>query len=182
MEKTLPLYLGPSVIGSVVCRKENLRITLSAKTYVSISGICRAYVRSKNGSFLIGVLAPASSSFTAEKIISESRLSAEGLDFDEITYAYALKSESNVRKDAFEWCPIKEIPEPLRCNDVIYALARTSDALFDNATTPRAVAVPLATDRPFPRPDILCLVSPRQINGILYGVVGISDKGFPTKY
>ncbi|MBE6912843.1 MAG: hypothetical protein E7473_09995 [Ruminococcaceae bacterium] len=182
MEKTLPLYLGPSVIGSVVCRYEDLHITLSAKTYISISGICRAYVRGKNGNLLIGVLAPSGNSFSAEKSISAQRLSSQGLNFDEITYAYAVKAESKQEDTTSGWFPVREIPEALRRSDVIYALAGTTNALLDNATVPRAIAVPLATDRPFPRPDVLCLASPRQINGTLYGVIGISDSGFPKKY
>lgn len=182
MEKTLPLYLGTSVIGSVICRKEDLHITLFATTYVDISGICRAYVRGKNGSLLIGVLSPSGNSFSAKKSISKSKLSADGLDFDEITYAYAIKDSSKPEEPEADWFPVKEIPEALRKNDVIYTLARTTDALFNDAASPTAIAVPLVTDRPFPRPDVLCLVSPRRINGTLYGVVGVSRGGFPEKY
>ncbi len=182
MEKTLPLYLGPSVIGSVVCRDEDVRLSLFARTYIRISGICRAYVRGRNGSLLIGVLSPSEESFTAEKIISKSLLASHGLSFDEITYAYALKSESEIPRENHGWQPIKEIPELLRRDDVIYSLARVSDALSDDADFPTAIAVPLKTDRPFPRPDVLCLVAPRQINGALYGVIGITDKGLPKKY
>ena len=182
MEKTLPLYLGTSVIGSVVCRKEDLHITLFAKTYVDISGICRAYVRSKNGSLLIGVLSPSDSGFSAKKSISKAALSSEGLDFDEISYAYAIKAGAKAEKHDTDWLPIPEIPESLRRSDVIYTLARTADALFNDKASPTAIAVPLVTDRPFPRPDVLCLVSPRQINGVLYGVIGVSSSGLPQKY
>ncbi len=182
MEKTLPLYLNSSVIGSVICRKEDLRITLFAKTYIDISGICRAYVRGKSGSLLIGVLSPSGSGFSAQKSISKANLSAEGLDFEEITYAYAIKAESKSEKTETGWLPVREIPEALRRSDIIYALARSADALFNDTSSPTAIAVPLVTDRPFPRPDILCLVSPRQINGALYGVIGVSDTGLPKKY
>ena len=182
MEKTLPLYLGPSVIGSVVCREDDVRITLSAKTYINMGGICRAYVRGRNGSLLIGVLAPSSGGFSAEKSISKSELSKQGLSFDEITYAYSLKTERTPEPEALLWHPVKEIPEHLRHNETVYSLARASDALFDNAHFPTAVAVPLVADRPFPRPDVLCLATPRRINGTLYGVIGISKAGLPKKY
>lgn len=182
MEKTLPLNLGTSVIGSVVCSCDSFRTKLFAKTYVSISGICRAYVRGQGGSILIGVLAPDGTCFSAEKNLSNRELSGLGLNFDEITYAYALKTEEGSSGETCLWHPLKEIPDLLCRDEVIFTLASSTNALCDNPGAPTAIAVPLAADRPFPCPDVLCIVSPRQINGSLYGVVGVSEKGFAQKY
>lgn len=181
MEKTLPLYLGPSVIGSVVCREEARHITLLAKTYASLSGICRAYVRGAEGKLLIGVLAPEGTAFSAEKSISKTSLASEGLSFDGITYAYAVSSSKNNTGDASVWKRIERIPELLCHDKVVFALAKSTDALTDSIFAPTRLAIPLITGRPFPRPDILCLLTPCEINGAVYGVLGISKSGAPRK-
>lgn len=183
MEKTLPLYLGPSVIGSVVCREDARHITLLAKTYASLRGICRAYVRGTEGKLLIGVLAPEGTAFSAEKSVSKTSLAAEGLSFDGITYAYAVSSSKNNADDASfsSWKKIERIPEILSRDKVVLALAKSTDALTDSSFAPTRLAIPLITDRPFPRPDILCLLTPCEINGAVYGVLGISKSGAPRR-
>lgn len=181
MEKTLPLYLGPSVIGSVICREDEKRVSLIAKTYATLNGICRAYVRGNEGSLLIGVLAPEGTAFSAEKSITKTALFSAGLTFDGITYAYALCPSKNTEDDATEWRKLDRLPEILCRDKVVCALAKSADTLTDSNFTPTRIAVPLITDRPFPRPDILCLLTPRKINGSLYGILGISKSGAPRK-
>ncbi len=180
MEKTLPLYLGPSVIGSVVCREDEKRVTLIAKTYATLSGICRAYVRGNEGSLLVGVLAPEGTAFSAKKSITKTALFDVGLTFDSITYAYAL-CPSNSNDDSTEWRKLDQLPDILCRDNVVCALAKSAGALTDSNFTPTRIAIPLITDRPFPRPDILCLLTPRRINGSLYGILGISKSGAPRK-
>lgn len=182
MEKTLPLYLGPSVIGSVVCSENDGHITLLAKTYASLRGICRAYVRGSEGKLLIGVLAPDGTAFSAEKTVSKTALREKGLAFDKITYAYAISSVRTLSEEASEWKRIEpRTCELLRRDDVVYALAKSTDALTDNSFSPTQLAIPLITGRPFPRPDIMCLLTPYEIGGKLYGVLGISKNGAPRR-
>lgn len=181
MEKTLPLYLGPSVIGSVVCHEDEKRVTLIAKTYATLDGICRAYVRGNESSLLVGVLAPEGAAFSAEKSITKTNLWRAGLTFDDITYAYALCPSNGADDDSTEWQKLDQLPDIL-CNDkVVCALAKSAGALSDSNLNPTRIAIPLITDRPFPRPDILCLLTPRRINGNLYGILGISKSGAPRK-
>lgn len=182
MEKTFPLYLGPSVIGSVVCREEERHVTMFAKTYASLSGICRAYVRGSGGNLLIGVLSPDSTGFSARKTVTRTALLDAGLTFDGITYAYALCSSEKSSPDvSLEWQRIENIPEILCRDNAVCALAKSTDALTDSNFAPTRLAVPLITERPFPRPDVLCLLTPCEINGVLYGVLGISKSGAPRK-
>ncbi|MBE6965609.1 MAG: hypothetical protein IJB42_06685 [Oscillospiraceae bacterium] len=181
MEKTLPLYLGPSVIGSVVCREEDSRIVLTAKTYASLHGICRAYVRGNGGRLLIGVLSPDETFFSAEKSVTKTSLYAEGLSFDGITYAYAVTSSKKHKRDITDWKKIDVLSDALCHDSAISALAKSTDALCDSSFSPTRLAVPLLTGRPFPRPDVLCLLTPQEINGTLYGVLGISRGGSPRR-
>ncbi|MBQ7054551.1 MAG: hypothetical protein IJN97_04955 [Oscillospiraceae bacterium] len=181
MEKTLPLYLGPSVIGSVVCREEDSRIVLTAKTYASLHGICRAYVRGNGGRLLIGVLSPDGTFFSAEKSVTKTSLYAEGLSFDGITYAYAVTSSKKHKRDITDWKKIDVLSDALCHDSAISALAKSTDALCDSSFSPTRLAVPLLTGRPFPRPDVLCLLTPQEINGTLYGVLGISRGGSPRR-
>ncbi len=181
MEKTLPLYLGPSVIGSVVCHEDERHVTLMAKTYATLSGICRAYVRGNESSLLVGVLAPEGTAFSAEKSITKTNLWRAGLTFDDITYAYALCPSNSADDDSTEWRKLDQLPDILCRDKVVCALAKSSDALADSNFAPTRIAVPLITNRPFPRPDILCLLTPCRINGNLYGVLGISKTGTPRK-
>ena len=181
MEKTLPLYLGPSVIGSVVCNEESATVSLTAKTYATIDGICRAYVRGVDGNLLIGVLSPDGSAFTAEKRISKTSLSDSGLSFDGITYAYAQMTSERSEPDTTQWRKLGHLPDILTKDVAVCALAKSTDVLADSSFSPTKLAVPLLTGRPFPRPDIMCLLTPREINGTLYGVLGISKSGSPVR-
>ncbi|MBQ2743845.1 MAG: hypothetical protein IJF32_13730, partial [Oscillospiraceae bacterium] len=148
MEKTLPLYLGPSVIGSVVCREEDSRIVLTAKTYASLHGICRAYVRGNGGRLLIGVLSPDETFFSAEKSVTKTSLYAEGLSFDGITYAYAVTSSKKHKRDITDWKKIDVLSDALCHDSAISALAKSTDALCDSSFSPTRLAVPLLTGRP----------------------------------
>lgn len=181
MEKTLPLYLGSSVIGSVICRQDERHLTLCARTYASLQGICRAYVKGADGNLLIGVLAPDHASFSAQRSITKTALADTGLSFDSITYAYAICSTKKSSPDTTDWQKLERIPEILCKNNVVSALAKSTDALCDSNFSPTRIAVPLITGRPFPRPDVLCLLTPREINGTMYGVLGISKSGAPRK-
>jgi len=181
MEKTLPLYLGSSVIGSVVCTQEDRSVVLRAKTYISLDGICRAYVKGPSGKLLIGVLAPTHSGFAVERTLTRTALSDLGLSFDGITYAYALTTSNKHTPDNIDWIRLEQLPEILCADDAIYSLANSTDALCDSNTTPTRIAVPLVTGRPFPRPDVLCLLTPCEINGEIFGVLGVSKSGAPEK-
>lgn len=181
MEKTLPLYSGPSVIGSVIISDDGKNIFLSATTYASIDGICRAYVRGDGGELLIGVLSPDGRRFSAKKSVSPSSLSAAKLSFDKITYAFVLRTEKNSSDTGGFFRLQGDIPELLRHNDVLNTLARGEGTLTDNATAPTMLAIPLFTGHPFPRPDILCLLTPKKIGDSFYGIIGISEKGAPMR-
>lgn len=182
IEKTLPLYLGSSVIGSVICREEERRITLHAKTYATLHGICRAYVKGQSGNLLIGVLAPDNVGFSANRTVSRTALADSGLDFEEITYAYALCPEKKNDATAGTWMQLDSIPEILHKDSAVLALAGSSDVLCDSNFAPTRIAVPLLTGRPFPRPDLLCLLTPGEIDGVLYGILGISKNGTPRRF
>lgn len=181
MEKTLPLYLGPSVIGSVVISDDEKGLSLSATTYANIDGICRAYVKGDGGDLLIGVLSPDGHRFSARKSISPSALSAEKLSFDKITYAFVSRTAEQ-KSESVEFFHLAEnIPELLCRDKAINALARASGTLTDNPTSPTKLAIPLFTGRPFPRPDILCLLTPKKIGDSFYGVLAISESGEPKR-
>lgn len=180
MEKTLPLYLGPSVIGSAVISDDGKNLSLSATTYASIDGICRAYVRGDGGELLVGVLSPDGRRFSAKKTVSPSSLSAARLSFDRITYAFVSRTDEQIAEEKF-FRFRGDIPELLLRDKTICALARASGTLTDNPTAPTKLAIPLFTGLPFPRPDILCLLTPRKIGDSFYGILGISEKGAPIR-
>lgn len=181
MEKTLPLYLGPSVIGSAVISDDEKNISLSATTYASMDGICRAYVGGKSGNLLIGVLAPDGHRFSANKSVSHSALTSSKLSFDELTYAFVRRTEDQ-KAEREEFFHLREtIPEILCRDSAINALARANGTLTDNPNAPTKLAIPLFTGLPFPRPDILCLLTPRRIGDAFYGILGISEKGAPMR-
>ncbi len=177
MQKTLPLYLGPSVIGSVTLDGDENGLFAVAKTYATISGICRAYIKSSDGELLIGVLSPEESFFSAKKNFSGEALRREGISPEDISFAYALYKESSHTSKPYDWQEITSIPEILSKNKITETLARSLGAKADDLTSPTVLAVPLFTRRPFPRPDVLCLMTPTRIDGELFGVCGISKNG-----
>lgn len=177
MKKTLPLYLGPSVIGSVVIEENERHIRFYAKTYTSNASILRAYVRGYNGTFLIGVLAPDGAAFSASKSVSEATLVSSGLTYDDITYAFALEQEVEGAEKCEVFKSPAHIPDILCENKITYSLIKSSGALSNDDISPSKIAVPLFTGNPFPRPDILCLLTPTEIGGELYGVLGVSKDG-----
>ena len=175
MEKTLPLYLGPSVIGSVVCNENEREINLFARTYVALSGIYRAYVRGTGGTVLIGVLAPEKSGFSAKKTITESALARDGLSFSDITYAFAYQSESDGVKSHTKWHRMRG-DEADSCKDkTVRELVACSGVLCDSTASPTKLALPLFTGRPFPCPELLCLLTPKNIDGTMYGVLELKN-------
>lgn len=179
MEKVLPLYLGPSVIGSVtVSGSDDGHIRLFATTYTSIDGIWRAYVKTNEQTLLIGVLAPNGERFEASRELSRETLRLNKISAKDITYAFARCSQ---RSDSTDWKAFDTIPEIFRKNDEVHALAKSTGAKFtEEENTPR-LAVPLFTGRPFPRPDLLCLMTPERISGELFGVIRISENGAPKR-
>ena len=181
MEKTLPLYLGPSVIGSVIIRKSEHHIHLFAKTYTNHEGLLRAYVRGFEGTLLIGVLAPDGTAFSAKKSLSHMELSKSKLTFYDISYAFAIENTVSDNPLDDRWQRLSSIPDKLCQNKITYSLLKSAGALANDDTTPSKIAVPLLTGNPFPRPDILCLLSPREIDGALYGILRISENGEPQR-
>lgn len=181
MEKVLPLYLGPSVIGSVSLTWDEMRLVAVAKTYVTLTGICRAYIKSDMSTLLVGVLTPDGAAHTASHTFTKASLAENGMVPDDVSYAYALCKESaaspsmdfHVRADAF--------PELSFKNKTIDRLAKSFGARFDNSEKPSVIAVPLFTGRPFPATDVLCLVTPVSIGGEMFGAVGIDENGNPQK-
>ena len=181
MEKTLPLYLGPSVIGSAVISDDEKNLSLRATTYASIDGICRAYVGGDGGELLIGVLSPDERRFSASKSVSRATLASSKLSFGEITYAFVRRTETQKPEQEKFFHLRENIPEILCRDSVINALARASGTLTDNPSAPTKLAIPLFTGLPFPRPDILCLLTPRKIGDAFYGVLAISESGKPQR-
>lgn len=177
MQKTLPLYLGPSVIGSVTLEGDENRLFAVAKTYATIKGICRAYIKSQDGTLLIGVLSPEGSFFSAERTFTKESLLREKISPEDISFAYAIYKESPHTPSPYTWTEIGELPEILSKNKITQTLARHHGVMTDDPISPKALAVPLFTGRPFPRPDVLCLMTPLKINGEFFGVCGISENG-----
>ena len=177
MEKTLPLYLGPSVIGSVILEGDENGLFAVAKTYASISGICRAYIKSTDAELLIGVLSPEESFFSAKKNFTGEVLRGKGISPEDISFAYAVYKESPHISASYDWQEITSIPEALLKNKITETLAGSLGAKADDLTSPTVLAVPLFTRRPFPRPDVLCLMTPTRIDGELFGVCGIGANG-----
>ena len=177
MQKTLPLYHGPSVIGSVVLSSENGMLSAVAKTYASISGICRAYIKGNDANLLIGVLSPDGSAFRAERTFSRAALSSQYINPEELTYAYVLCKQEKASPS--EWRPASDISGNPFENKIAATLIKASGALCDDILLPRKIAVPLFTGHPFPRPDILCIVSPERIGGTLFGVITVDSAGNP---
>lgn len=181
MQKTLPLYLGPSVIGSVTLDGDEHRLVVFAKTYATLSGICRAYIKSASGKLLVGVLSPDASAYSAKRTFTRESLAREGIVPDEISYAYAESKESSYTPDDDTWQGANELPESIFSNNITATLAKSAGARVNNRENPTKLAVPLFTGRPFPRPDILCLMTPCRIDGEMFGVLGLSETGAPRK-
>ncbi len=181
MQKTLPLYLGPSVIGSVVLEGDEHHLRAVAKTYASVSGICRAYIKGRSGTLLVGVLSPDENAFSAKRSFSKGSLRDVGITPEEITYAYVLCKQDSAFQSSDDWESVDELPEILCRNKIISTLAGSFGAKIDKLDFPTKIAVPLFTGRPFPRPDVLCLMTPCRIDGELFGVIGVSKNGLPQK-
>ncbi len=182
MQKTLPLYLGPSVIGSVVLESNEHHLSAVAKTYADVSGICRAYIKSSDGTLLIGVLSPQENAFCAKRHFSKASLLDAGIRPEEITYAYVLCKQTEPAPTFTEWKPVEALPENLLHSKILSTLALSRGAMVDRQDSPTKIAVPLFTGRPFPRSDVLCLMTPCRIDGELFGVIGVSKKGAPEKF
>ncbi|MBR5543770.1 MAG: hypothetical protein IKU65_06720 [Oscillospiraceae bacterium] len=181
MEKTLPLYLGPSVIGSLIARQEGLYTYFFAKTYTSHEGLLRAYVRGHGGTLLVGVLSPDGAAFSAKKTVSETALLGTGLTFEDITYAFVLSDTRLEDELPDKWERLSDFPEVLSGNKILCALAKSQGTLSNDSNSPTKLAIPLLTKKPFPRPDVLCLLTPCEISGELYGIIGISENGEPVR-
>ena len=181
MEKVLPLYLGPSVIGSVSLSWDERRLLAVAKTYVTLSGICRAYIKSSAASLLVGVLTPDGAAHTATHTFTKATLSESGIVPEDISYAYALCKEGRPLPDADTFLEVSSPSLFSLENKSIGRLVRSSGARVDNPEKPAKIAVPLFTGRPFPATDILCLMTPVCIDGEVFGVVGINENGNPKK-
>lgn len=181
MQKTLPLYLGPSVIGSVTIDGDEHRLSVFAKTYITITGICRAYIKNATAKLLIGVLSPDGSAYSAKRVFTRESLSSSGIIPDEISYAYAESKDTDTSHDSDSWLKPDELPEHLLKNKITAVLAKSTDAMVNSLKNPTKLAVPLFTGRPFPRPDILCLMTPRRIDGEFFGIIGIDEDGAPRK-
>ena len=181
MQKTLPLYLGPSVIGSVTMDGDGHRLTVFAKTYIALTGICRAYVKSATGTLLVGVLSPDGSAYSAKHAFTREVLNAAGVAPEEITYAYAETKATPSSSNFDNWQVASELPDDFWSNSIAAALAKSTGAMANSQKNPTKLAVPLFTGRPFPRPDVLCLMTPCRIGGEMFGVVGIDETGSPKK-
>lgn len=177
MEKTLPLYLGPSVIGSVTLDGDEKNLHALARTYASLSGICRAYIKSSTGTLLIGVLSPDGSSFSAEHTFTRSTLYERGISPGEISYAYAICKENGDSPSPEAWTSADEVCATTFSDDILSTLLSFSGAKVDNVLNPTKIAVPLFSGRPLPRTDVLCLMTPVKIGGEFFGVIGISGSG-----
>ena len=181
MQKTLPLYLGPSVIGSVIIDGDEHRLTVFAKTYATLDGICRAYITSEAGRLLVGVLSPDGSAYSAKRTFTRESLASSGIIPDEISYAYTEAKEASPRDSEDSWQNAEKLSEYAAGNKILSALAKSTGAKVNSLKNPTRLAVPLFTGRPFPRPDVLCLITPCRINGEMFGVIGINEKGEPEK-
>lgn len=182
MKKNIPLYLDNSVIGTVNYSFDGVRAHFYAVCTKKLSYIARVYVRSGTGTLLIGVLAPDGDAFSVSKTVTKSTLSANGIDPDSISLAYTtLCRNGNANATPCTWHKPEVFPERLRCRSEISALAKSGGALTDDKDAPTRLAVPLMTGRPFPRPDLLCLMTPEEIDGGLYGIIGISKGGAPRR-
>jgi len=177
MEKTLPLYLGPSVIGSVTLDGNDRSLHALARTYATLSGICRAYIKSSRASLLVGVLSPDGSSFSAERTFSKNDLTNAEVSPEEISFAYAICKERESFPAFDTWKPCESLSEDFFRNAPLSSLANFRGALVDDAYHPSKIAVPLFGGKPFPRADVLCLVTPAKIGDEFFGVLGISDTG-----
>ena len=181
MQKTLPLYLGPSVIGSVTIEGDEHRLTVFAKTYIALTGICRAYIKSATGKLLVGVLSPDGSAYSAKHTFTREVLNAAGIVPEEITYAYTASKESSASPNSDNWQMANELSEDIWSNKIAATLAKSTGAVANSKKNPTKLAVPLFTGRPFPRPDVLCLMTPCRIGDEMFGVVGIDETGAPKK-
>ena len=179
MEKVLPLYLGPSVIGSLtISGSDDSTIRLFATTYTSIEGIWRAYVKTKDKTLLVGVLSPKGRCFEASRELSRETLRIGKIHASDITYAFARRSQE-IEDSA--WKTLSEIPEIFcRCDEVC-ALSKSTGTKFSDEDGEIKLAVPLFAGRPFPRPDLLCLMTPVRIYGELFGAFRVSAEGLPKR-
>ena len=179
MEKVLPLYLGPSVIGSLtISGSDDSAIRLFATTYTSIEGIWRAYVKTNDKTLLVGVLSPKGQCFEASRELSRETLRIGKIRANDITYAFAKRSQEI---EGSAWKTLSEIPEIFcRCDEVC-ALANSTGARFSDEEDELKLAVPFFTGRPFPRPDLLCLMTPIRISGELFGAFRVSSDGLPKR-
>ncbi len=182
MKKNIPLHLDNSVIGTLYYSFDGMRAHFHAICTKKLSHIARVYVRSDMGTLLIGVLAPDGDVFAVSKTVSKNTLSANGINPDNISLAYTIVShDGRSVASPCTWLKPEPMPELLKTRSEIFALAKSSGALINKKDTPTRLAVPLLTGRPFPRPDLLCLMTPEEIGGALYGIIGISKNGAPRR-
>ncbi len=183
MTKTLPLQLGNSDIGTVTCSFDGIRAVFHAVCTENPAGIARAYVKGHGTPLLIGVLSPCGDEFSASKTVSKTALASLGISFEGISAAYATVSEKRTEPQSAHHTWV--LPPANICdisNDsAILALLRSDGSLVSSPCAPSRLAVPLIPGRPFPRPDVLCLMTGEEIDGALYAVIGISKSGAPRQ-
>ena len=183
MTKKLPLYLGDSIIGAVTCNFDGVRAVFDAVSTENLPQLTRAYIRTGGTPLLIGVLAPDGGLFTASKTVSKTALASLGINIEDISLAYTMVSggKKNAPSERLSWSAPPAVTDEMSDDRVIRALLKSGGALVDDAKSPSKLAVPLMTGRPFPRPDTLCLMTPADIDGTLYAVLGISKNGAPRQ-
>ena len=181
MEKILNLHLENTSIGTLTAEDGDMHITFTARVPIKLSGIVRAYASGSGGRVLIGVLAPCDGGFSVKKTLSKTYLSSVGITFENISNAYASFSSAAPSPESKTpdsiWVPVKEPCAHLAVNSVTDALAKSVGALCDDNSEPTRLAVILSHDRPFPRPDTLCMMTPKRIDGAMYAVCKISKSG-----
>ena len=181
MEKILNLSLENTTIGTLTAENGDMHITFTAHVPTKLSGIVRAYVSGGGNRVLVGVLSPCSGGFSVKKTLSKSFLRTHGITFENLSGAYASFSSSvrpdSEKKEVPGWTAVGDPCPQLRRFGVTKALAESIGALTDDRENPSCLAVLLLHDKPFPRPDVLCLMTPKRIDGTMYAVCKLSKSG-----
>ncbi len=165
-----PLLLGENRIGEITVRR-GVTCELCAQCALLSDGLYRAYLRTREGETLLGVLEPCSGVLQAKKRLSGAALEALG----EIRDGQARRSFSFA---AGQWARIPDAP---LFADAALArrVAANRDGRYYRDGRGVHLAFPCAPDRPFPIEELFCFARICTVEGRLCATYCLDERGFP---
>ena len=183
MVKSIPLFYSDIPVGFVTVTQQGSRFDFSAECRESEKCILRAYACSRNNPairLLIGVMIPEGGVLSARRTYTRNDLQRLNIIPEQLD-AGELVSESCQRDDENNGDWVKcSFPQRLFSDAALKSsLSGANDVLVDKSEKPTRVAARLGGGRFYLAPAF-CLVRVTEINGVLYGVLGIDGDGMPS--